>query len=64
MTVGRAVPGISILVLTEDSGKHAHDTIAAAQAVYDVGASFAAAVDSLRACDALCQVLHAIASGA
>lgn len=52
------------LCLQDRHNKELAERAYPAPAVYEAGASFAAAVDSLRACDALCQALRAIAPGA
>lgn len=51
------------LCLQDKHNKELAERAYPARAVYEVKASFAAAVDSLRACDALCQALRAIAPG-
>lgn len=51
------------LCLQDKHNKELAERAYPAQAVYEVGASFAAAVDSLRKCKALCQALRAIAPG-
>jgi hypothetical protein len=52
------------LCLQDRHNKELAETAYPARVVYDVGASFAATVDSLRACDALRLALRAIAPGA
>jgi hypothetical protein len=52
------------LCLQDRHNKELAETAYPARAVYELGASFAATVDSLRACGALCLALRAIVPGA
>jgi hypothetical protein len=52
------------LCLQDRHNKELAERAYPAPAVYEAGRSFATAVESLRACDALCQALRAVASGA